>query len=64
MNPIHGGTTKGPYQVVLSVIFGYKQSKQITMFVFALLTCLLLPKARKTQKRIGSRGATYASCLY
>ena len=22
MNPIHGGTTKGPYQVVLSVIFG------------------------------------------
>ena len=22
MNPIHGGTTKGPYQVVLGVIFG------------------------------------------
>ena len=22
MNPIDGGTTKGPYQVVLSVIFG------------------------------------------
>ena len=22
MNPIHGGTTKGPYQVVFSVIFG------------------------------------------
>ena len=22
MNPIHGGTTKGSYQVVLGVIFG------------------------------------------
>ena len=22
MNPINGGTTKGPYQVVVSVIFG------------------------------------------
>ena len=34
------------------------------MIYFALLTCLLLPKARKTKKKNGSRGATYVSCLY
>ena len=34
------------------------------MIFFAFLSCLLLPKTRKTQKKNGSRRATYASCLY